>query len=50
MDSKVGIPGHLSNLSVTNQFISTHHNIFERHHRFIGWLGLAVSILKHPSK
>lgn len=21
---------------------SNHHNVFERHHRFIGWLGLAV--------
>ena len=21
---------------------STHHNVFELHHRFIGWLGLAV--------
>jgi hypothetical protein len=21
---------------------STHHNAFERHHRFIGWLGLTV--------
>ena len=25
--------------------ISTHHNVFEKHHRFIGWLGLAVSFL-----
>lgn len=23
--------------------ISTHHNVFERHHRFIGWLGLAAT-------
>ena len=23
---------------------STHHNVFERHHRFIGWLGLAVRV------
>jgi hypothetical protein len=22
---------------------STHHNMFERHHRFVGWLGLAAT-------
>jgi hypothetical protein len=22
---------------------STYHNVFEKHHRFVGWLGLAVS-------
>lgn len=27
---------------VTNVSISTYHNVFEKHHRFIGWLGLAV--------
>ena len=26
----------------TDSMISYHHNMFERHHRFIGWLGLAV--------
>lgn len=29
-------------MSVSDSSISTHHNVFERHHRFIGWLGLAV--------
>lgn len=24
---------------------NTYHNVFEKHHRFIGWLGLAVGIL-----
>lgn len=27
---------------LTSALSSTHHNVFERHHRFIGWLGLAV--------
>ena len=25
---------------------SYHHNVFERHHRFIGWLGLAVCTMR----
>jgi hypothetical protein len=28
--------------SNSNLFNSTYHNVFEKHHRFIGWLGLAV--------
>jgi hypothetical protein len=32
-------------LFLTPSLYSTHHNIFERHHRFIGWLGLAVGTL-----
>jgi hypothetical protein len=24
--------------------VSTYHNVFEKHHRFVGWLGLAVCI------
>ena len=30
---------------LTDNLDSTHHNVFERHHRFIGWLGLAVRLL-----
>ncbi|KAF2678910.1 hypothetical protein K458DRAFT_463101 [Lentithecium fluviatile CBS 122367] len=26
---------------------NTYHNVFEKHHRFIGWLGLAVSSIFH---
>lgn len=29
--------------------VSTYHNVFEKHHRFIGWLGLAVRILSQNS-
>ena len=31
----------LSNLLTV--LLSTHHNVFEKHHRFIGWLGLATT-------
>jgi hypothetical protein len=41
------IMGVITNLSVAISIVSafpwvrnTHHNVFERHHRFIGWLGL----------
>jgi hypothetical protein len=27
---------------MTNVGHSTYHNVFEKHHRFVGWLGLAV--------
>ncbi len=35
-------PGH----SVADVSLSNHHNIFEIHHCFIGWLGLAASTTK----
>ncbi|EMD33120.1 hypothetical protein CERSUDRAFT_87441 [Gelatoporia subvermispora B] len=41
------IMGVITNLAVATSILSafpwvrnTHHNVFERHHRFIGWLGL----------
>lgn len=32
----------------TNDAISTYHNAFEKHHRFVGWLGLAVRTCAVP--
>lgn len=44
------VAGVLTNLAVTVSILSaipwvrnTHHNIFERHHRFVGWTGLACT-------
>jgi len=35
-------------LEIRLKATSTYHNVFEKHHRFIGWLGLAVRIIpKH---
>lgn len=35
-------------MSIADASCSNYHNAFEKHHRFIGWLGLAVCII--PSK
>ena len=35
------LPSHVE-FAVTDSSISNHHNIFEKHHRFIGWMGLAA--------
>jgi hypothetical protein len=35
------LPSHVE-FAVIDSSISNHHNIFEKHHRFIGWMGLAV--------
>lgn len=35
----------VSALSAVPWVRNTHHNVFERNHRFIGWLGIAVSFL-----
>lgn len=44
MDSQVSFQlGCLMYWRLTWLPVSTHHNIFERHHRFIGWMGLAVN-------
>jgi hypothetical protein len=46
MGSEVGLSISISismlDMSATDPLVSYHHNIFEKHHRFIGWLGLAV--------
>jgi hypothetical protein len=44
MDSEVSVSNIVLDMSITDPSISYHHNIFEKHHRFIGWLGLAVYI------
>lgn len=49
MGSQVSVSISISDMSVTNALVSYHHNIFEKHHRFIGWLGLAVCTLKFGS-
>jgi hypothetical protein len=42
MGAEVSSSISMLDMSVTDSLISTHHNVFEKHHRFIGWLGLAV--------
>ncbi|KAG0645788.1 hypothetical protein D0Z07_7685 [Hyphodiscus hymeniophilus] len=52
-DSAVIATGIVTNVLVFTSVLSAfpwvrsyHHNIFEKHHRFIGWLGLAVCTLQ----
>jgi hypothetical protein len=42
MGAEVSSSISMLDMSVTDYLISTHHNVFEKHHRFVGWLGLAV--------
>jgi hypothetical protein len=42
MDSQVSCSLFKSLKTMTNVGHSTYHNVFEKHHRFVGWLGLAV--------
>ena len=44
MGSKVSVPAFLEDMLVANSLSSNYHNVFEGHHRLIGWLGLAVRI------